>query len=141
MGDNQGSLLTVTLDSGHFPIREVASTPVPDWYVLVLVIAVIATGAGNDVSGKSSTTHFLKVLPFLGKIVTVPMAQYSFVLGVFSSGFYIIVYFTILLVRYQLGWVSARNFRYVWRIQWEQNGFLSKIPRVLKNLLPFIDLM
>jgi hypothetical protein len=77
-------------------------------------------------------THFLhyEIYLLLGKLVTSPMGNFSFFLGIFNSVFYCIVYFSILLVRYLMGIVPKENFTFAWLPNVSKSNFLQKIPNV-----------
>lgn len=83
--------------------------------VLLLSIVVICTGVGNDVAGK---------------IMTVPMGAYSFLLGAFSAFAYCLFYACIILVRTYFGMAAPNQLASIWLPRWKEANFFSRIPKV-----------
>jgi len=73
--------------------------------VALLVLAVIITGGCNRVASQ---------------IMATSMNHYSFFIGIFNSLAYVIFYFTILLVRYLMGYVPKSDFAYVWKHKYDK---------------------
>jgi len=89
----------------------------PSWinhtFLFLLVIATVSAGSLNRVAGK---------------VVTVPMNEYSFFLACFNSITYVALYFTILLFRYCLGIVPGKMLSSVWARSGDTSlNFISRL--------------
>jgi len=99
--------ITAQLVVNRDPDREplIQNIPLPPTFfrlvtLFLLVIGVMGSGGLNRVAGK---------------VVTVPMNEYSFFLAMFNAIVYVILYFIILLIRYWLKIVPGKQFADVWR--------------------------
>eukprot|EP01124_Arcella_intermedia_P023635 TRINITY_DN3794_c0_g1_i1.p1 TRINITY_DN3794_c0_g1~~TRINITY_DN3794_c0_g1_i1.p1 ORF type:complete len:414 (-),score=41.47 TRINITY_DN3794_c0_g1_i1:64-1131(-) len=75
-----------------------------------------------------------------GKIVTVPMYQFGFFIGIFNSGVYTVVYSLILLIRVWVGITPYPYISWIWKPQTKgDNAFARLRPIYYLIMIGFLD--
>jgi len=107
-------LAVIELDPDHEKTKFLCFTVNKTWAIIILGCLVIGTGVPNAVSGK---------------IIAVPMGDFSFFLGVFNSFMYIVVYFSILGIKVAGGFVSKESIKWVWTMG-KNGNIIERLPPV-----------
>jgi len=100
-------------DKRRFLCFNTKPSTIQEIQIVLLIVGVIASGGFNRVAAK---------------IMTVPMREYSFFLGLFNSLVYVLLYFSILGIRYYLGHVPKDDFIYAWKHKYKGTSIWQRIP-------------